>query len=331
MLFEKRLATAFLTAALLAPIPAAGAELRPGVVVDVERQRLYLMSPDKAVEAVDLANGRVLWQSDRAARPLALGDGKLTAQSENVDTPNTLGLVVLDAERGEPVTQNALALPAGIEASVDDRLESRFRASAVTVGGNAYVSWNHQEVPVRALPPLTGLPGARQPGSPSPQSLQPPPAPAQKVSSGTIELNLSTGSISETSPAALPPATVTAMQAGARPPVRAVGPRQRLSVDGNHVLTSERVGDDRVWDKYRWTVNERETGRKVGELRVHLSQAAFIVLGSRIVFETGPFARRTSGGVVNEPPKVRAVDLAPGEEIWGRAVRDTAVRGALPP
>jgi hypothetical protein len=106
---------------------------------------------------------------------------------------------------------------------------------------------------------------------------------------------------------------------------------QFLSADGRHVMTSTRVADDRTFDKYQWTVFERSGGRRLGTLRDYRSHAAFIVVGSSIVYEIGPFERRTERGVVTEPLKVRAVDLSKGEEQWARTVRDTEYRGPLPP
>jgi hypothetical protein len=100
------------------------------------------------------------------------------------------------------------------------------------------------------------------------------------------------------------------------------------SADGRHVLVSERVGDDRVWEKYHWTVFDRATRRQVGEARVHVSFQPFVVRDSVLVYETTPFTR---AGANEEPAKLRGLSLETGEELWSVPVRETVWRGPLPP
>src|SRR5262249_1769751 len=106
---------------------------------------------------------------------------------------------------------------------------------------------------------------------------------------------------------------------------------QFLSTDGRHVLVSKRTGDESVWDKYTLTIFDRGTKQRVGGFKPHVSHVPFTVLDSRVIFETGPYARRTRTGVVEEPLKLRAVDLQSGNELWSRQVRDTTYRGPFPP
>lgn len=322
-LYRRLLTRALYAAVFLMPAYSYAAELRPGVVVDVDRGRLYLMSPNRTIEAVDLGNGGVLWTSNQAARPLVLGNGLLTAQSEEAPSPNTLGLVVLDAERGRSVAKNSVALPPNVRASIDDRLSSKFVASAVTVGENSFVSWEHREAPVRGIPPGTD--------DADPRERAPAAALVRRETSGVVRLNLRSGEVSAMAPGDMPPGAREARRAFTAALAVSEDPSQRRSIDGRHVLRSERIADDRVWDKYRWTIIERATGGKVGELRSHLSQSAFIVVKNRIIFDTGPFARRTDAGIVQQPPMVRAVDLGSGKEVWSRPIRDTAYRGTSPP
>jgi hypothetical protein len=105
---------------------------------------------------------------------------------------------------------------------------------------------------------------------------------------------------------------------------------QYLSADGRHVLVSERVGDARVFERYRLTIFDRATQQRIGAISSHLAQVAFVVNGSQMIYETGPYSRRVGNDVVSEPLKVRSVDLATGKEIWNRPVRDTVVRTPPP-
>jgi hypothetical protein len=106
---------------------------------------------------------------------------------------------------------------------------------------------------------------------------------------------------------------------------------QFLSADGRHVLSSQRVADDPEWDKYRWTIFERDSGRRLGELRMHLRYAPFFVDGTRVIYQTPPYARRRGRGMVEEPLQLRAADLDTGAPVWSQPVRDTVDRQPPPP
>jgi len=100
-----------------------------------------------------------------------------------------------------------------------------------------------------------------------------------------------------------------------------------LSADGRHVLVSTPTGNDTDWERYTLTVYERGTGKRLGEFKSHVSTVPFFVTDSRVVFETGPYTRQS----VEEPPKIRAVDLTSGKEVWSKEVRDPEYRGPFPP
>jgi hypothetical protein len=106
---------------------------------------------------------------------------------------------------------------------------------------------------------------------------------------------------------------------------------QILSADGGHVLASERVADDSVWEKYLWTIYDRSTGEPIGEFRTFRSLAPFFVSDSMVIYETPPAARQVQGNLIEEPLKIRAVNLPTGKEVWSREVRDTTYRGPFPP
>lgn len=295
-------------------------ELRPGVIVDLKENRIYLMSPKHTVEAADINAGRILWSTDDAAKPLAVNDGLLVCQAEASAASNNLNLVVLNAQDGRSVSKRSVALPSRVLTQVDDTLSSRFSARAVTVGEDSFVSWEHQAFPVRGMPPL-------------PDESEKARAAAQpQQESGTVKLNVRTGDASLLEPAAVPKAVRDARpMILTGPPGTSPDPTQRISIDGNHTLKSKRVADDSVWDKYQWTIIDNKTGDEIGQLRSHLSQSGFVVVDSRIIFETGSYLRRTESGLVNEPLMVRMVDLRSGDQVWSRPVRDTKYRGPFPP
>jgi hypothetical protein len=295
-------------------------ELRPGVIVDLKENRIYLMSPKQTVEAVDINAGQTLWRTDDAAKPLAVGGGLLVCQADASATRNNLNLVILNAQNGRSVSKHSVALPSQVSTQIDDALSSRFSTRAVTVGDDSFVSWEHQTFPVRGAPPLPDESGQVR-AAEQPQQI-----------SGTVKLDIRTGDASMLEPAAVPRAVrdawpkILTSTPGAPP-----DPTQRISIDGNHTLKSKRIGDDSVWDKYQWTIIDNETEDEIGQLRSYLSQSGFVVVDSRIIFETGPYMRNTESGLVEEPLMVRMVDLRSGDQVWSRPVRDTVYRGPFPP
>lgn len=298
---------------------AEAVELSTGVIVDMKNKRIYLMSPKKSIEAVDIATGRTLWSNTAAAKPLAVGKGLLVCQAEGSASGGNLNLVVLDAN-GQQVSKSSVKLPAQIRTNIDDDMSSRFTVRAVAVAEDAFVSWEHQAFPVRGMPRL-------------PDEFGQPPVDAQpRQTSGTIKLNPRSGETSSLKAADVPQAVRDARPmnlttiTGAPP-----NPNQRISIDGRHTLKSKLIGNDMIWNKYQWTIIDNQTGKQVGQIKSHLSQTAFVVVDSHIIFETGAYVRRTKSGMVNKPLMVRAVDLASGEQVWSRPVRDTTYHGTFPP
>lgn len=178
------------------------------------------------------------------------------------------------------------------------------------------VSWAFRPQTLQGLPPEVAEAGEARPG----------PLAAPPALTGAVRLNPETGATTkvETGTRLAPSRPAWRIQAER---ATAEAPPRFESADGRHVLVSERIGDEGSWEKYRWTVLERATQRKLGEVRSHLSFAPFVVRGSILVFETTPFAR----GDHEKPAKLRGVSLEGGREAWSVPVRETVWRGTLPP
>ena len=102
-------------------------------------------------------------------------------------------------------------------------------------------------------------------------------------------------------------------------------------MDGRHVLSSERMASDAVWKKYRWTIFNRSTGERLGEIKSHISVSPFFVADSQVIYETAPSLRQTRNSMVEELAKIQSVDLNTGHELWSKQIRGTACRGPYPP
>src|SRR5262249_23507441 len=104
-----------------------------------------------------------------------------------------------------------------------------------------------------------------------------------------------------------------------------------VSADGRHVLTSQLVGDDRdLKTKYLWTISSVADGTRIGETYSPFPRAPFFVSGTKLVFESRPYAIQVEGKMTREPLNLRAVDLAFGTVAWSFPLRDTTFYGPFP-
>ena len=304
---------------------APGAFLvRPGVVVDRTTNRVYVMRPQGGIEARDIEGGEQAWSTDVGDKPLAVMGRLLLAQAENPaeEEGNRLQIVGLDhTQRGEQVSLSEVGLPGGVRASVGKTPMSSFDLTVLETQGDLFVSWTHSTTPLRGFEPEDSLPPERR-------SLIPDHMP--QVLSGLLRLDLSARTLTPVSPeefGALPPRPRQDLPPSERLAEAGPGP-QFLSADGRHVLVSERVADERVWEKYRWTIFERATQRRLGDVANHESMAPFFVSGSLVIFEAVAYQRRDEPA---QPLALRAVDMETGEEVWVVEIRDTQGRGLVPP
>jgi hypothetical protein len=285
--------------------------LRPGLIFHPTLNVAYVMKPG-GIAAVDLSRGGTQWTSNAAAKPLALVGNLLVSQVEPKTLANRLEIVVLDVQRGAPTVRGIVDLPTDVKVSIGESFEGKFLVYARPLGSEVVVTWAFEPRPRREI--------ARELDIDQTVS-------AVLPKRGAFRLDLTTGRQTTLSPTAiqLPPSPRWILAATQK--VRDAAPTQYESVDGRNILASELIGDDRVWEKYRWTVYERGSGQRVGEFRTHVSFATFLVRGDLLFYETTPFIR----GGKSEPAKLRAVNLKTGNEIWSEEVRENVYRGPLPP
>jgi hypothetical protein len=292
--------------------------LRPGVVVDPGRQVAYMMRAGGGIDALDLASGHSLWYATDVAKPLAVVGDLLVAQAERPQGA-ALDVVLVSTRDGQPQRTVHVSLAAGAWSSVDDGPGRSLSVAANATPDGVVVSWAAEEAPDLGVAPgtLGGASAARAPlAAPRP--------------SGTVRIDLASG---RAEPAAADAASLERLaraRISEEPRLPQVPGMQYVSADGRHVLASERIADDRVWEKYQWTIYSLADGARVGELRSAFPQAPFFVSGSTLVFESRPFVRRVDGALTREPMKLRAVSLASGAEAWAAPLRDTAFYGPFP-
>ncbi len=293
--------------------------MRPGVVVDPARGRLYAMVKD-GVAAYDTgseAAGKAIWQSEGADRPLGLFGPYLVALAE----PNGFGtaeIVMLDIHTGDVVSQISAALPEGTGGWVVDRPHQSFQADTTVVttgvGGELFLTWSFFSRPLRGMPVASG------------EESQ-----ALKRLEGAFRLDPAARTAQPVDAAAAPRSESRRFDLSSEERLVGVEGRQFRSGNDQHVLASEKTDND-PWNVYRWTVLHRGEGKVIGRVDRPVSTARFFVDGETLVHESSPFHRRSaSGEFETHGLRLVAVDLTKGREIWSIDLRDTVFRGVLPP
>jgi outer membrane protein assembly factor BamB len=309
-----------IVAALLVCAPQVGAQatreqravvVQPGVVVDAARGVAFVMNPEKGIDAIDIASGSTRWTIRAATKPLGLIGGLLVAQVQSARASNTLDLRVLDTEQNGTLVRSArMELPAQVRVSTQETIYGNFLTGTRVDNGNLIVSWEFIPHNMSGMPvPVDTIE-------------------ALSVRRGALRFNPSTGAVTRLDTRnVIVPAGARAYKLAARERIQKDSSVQFASPDGAYVLASQRVADDRVWDKYLWTIYQRN-GTRVGEHRTHAAFAPFAVQGSVLLYVTEPYQLR---GEEPQPMKLRAVDLKTGREIWARQVGDPKFRGPFPP
>jgi hypothetical protein len=103
------------------------------------------------------------------------------------------------------------------------------------------------------------------------------------------------------------------------------------SVDGRYSLTSELTGSAADLEKYTLSVTDDQTRKRLGKFKSIESVVPFIVIDSRVIYESGSYRQREGNEIVNHLPQLKAVDLLTGKLVWNMEIRDTAYRGSFPP
>jgi hypothetical protein len=324
--------------------PVKSFELRPGVVVSLDKNEAYVMKPEGGVAAVELARGNELWLSREAAKPLTVSGDLLVSQAEPKAGGRALRIVTLNTgEDGRPEVQQDVELPKGVNAMIVETPNRSFRAVARVATGEAAVAWEYAERPLRGarmgqevLPDESApVPGRDEPGGRRAleEEEEEEEGGAMAVTTGSFRLDLKSGEVSGKRLGASGAERRALRAAQGAPPasVPGVPEPQFKSADGGHVMHPELVADDTVWDKYVWTVYDAGSGARLGKVKSHVRYAPFFVTGTLLVTTTGPELRQTEQGVVEEPLQIKAFDLATGEVAWTQPIRDTANRLPPPP
>ena len=338
-------------------------ELSSGVVLEPDPPVAYLMVPEGGIEAVDCVTGETLWKTTEAAKPLAVFGRRLIVQKEAAGRTDVLPIGILDSRDGSGASVAArVPLPPGTRALVNQGLGVSFTVRAWEEQGDLIVAWEYLEQDVTGTSPLPGAvpflhraaaaarvdldSGRIEPlAAAAPSRAAPLPPEVQRlVDAGELrQAPWRVGKIlaavtDQTAQAGQRRVVLGRWDAATGAPLREVTLfagrplAQLLSADRRHLLVSSLTdAGTGVWKRYLWSIFSLASGELVAEMRHHRSADRFSILGATLLHLSQPFGRRVGDEWVEEPLKLRAVDLGSGAERWSRALRDTAYRGPRPP
>jgi hypothetical protein len=101
------------------------------------------------------------------------------------------------------------------------------------------------------------------------------------------------------------------------------------SADGRYLLASKL--HDPVKANWAWQIYSIETGEQVEEVINSSPAAWFFVTTSSLIHEARPTGRTSNGKLfIEQPLRLRAIELTTSEVLWEWPYRDTAYRGPYP-
>ena len=281
--------------------------LRPGVVVNPGENQLYFANPAGQVRAVDLSNGRTLWERAQPGCPLAQFGEQLICLSGQSGSTNTLVLENLDLNRkGELRGDLKYELPAEIKAPFRNTLGSAFEIRGGNSNGRFFLYYKHISYPRS---------GIDDPQAEDQEQVQ---------EKGLV---LRDGALQEIPLSGLPKQLLgQSILPNANQRIPEKEGVQYLSKNRRHVLVSRRVRDNLDFNCYRWEVYQVEGKKKLGEFLTYRSFAPFYVSQQGVlVYEYGPFSRGPKAEQ-KTPLSLRAVDL----KMWTLPILDQKYRGPFP-
>ncbi|MEM6795335.1 MAG: hypothetical protein AAF725_15260, partial [Acidobacteriota bacterium] len=296
--------------------------LRPGVVVDTERDEIYLMAPGGGIEALDLTDGRLLWRSDVADQPLAQHAGGLLALRDSAQPGPEMTVKLLDSQ-GEEQLSTSLTLASDVRVRVDDGLGEKFRIASA----DGLIAWDYDARDVRGAL-LT---------SPTDESVIQQPNVIERRGAAQFDAAAGTLSFAGANSAgalALLESPRVTVAAGDLPPALQGGSDQRTfrSGDSLHLVITSLHKSPHPGERYRWRVYERATQKLLGTVLSATSYSPFLVKGNLVIREVQALDVRQDDDTWTEIPlSIEGVRLSDGQQLWARPLRETRFEGPFPP
>jgi hypothetical protein len=319
-------------------------EFAQGVIVDALHSVVYMLNSEARIDAVSLSNGAVIATSTRGAKPLLLYDDVLLAGAQ--DRINALSVVGLTTKDLKPKFELELPLP------------SRLRMSSFYVGARIddneiIVQWRSIRRSMSAIPtrepadvttgfaridPATGRLIATEEGEPPVR-----PTPQFEIPA-TVQKLADDGRLA--SPLCPVDNLVAALQYveenGKKRTIlrrwsKDIGESMRaeslfggeftfrnFSRDCRYLLASKDM------DGWVWHIYSIITGERIAEIHNPLPGPEFFVSGGNLIYQSPAAGESIAGRIRIDPPRLVAINLDTGKELWARPIGETASVGPYP-
>jgi hypothetical protein len=303
-----------------------------------------MLNSQAGVDAVSLFNGEVIATSPRRAKPLLLCDDVLLAAAQGRN--DTLSIVGLTTKDLKPKFELELPFPSRVRTG-------SFYVGARISGKEIIVQWRSvrrslSDVPTREpaevttgfarIDPATGRLIAAGEGEPLVQSTRQSEIPA------SVQKMADEGKFSSPlCPVDNLVATLQYVEENGKklmvllrwdkntsesmyPAVPFDGEItfRNFSGDCRHLLASKEM------DGWIWHIYSTITGEQVAEIRNPLSGPEFFVSGSNLIYQSPAGGEAVEGRLRIHPPRLVAINLVSGKEVWARPIGETAYVGPSP-
>ena len=319
-------------------------EFAQGVIVDALRSVVYMSNAEARIDAVSLFDGKVIATSTRGAKPLLLyNDVLLAAAQDRIDTLSAVGLTTKDLK---PRFELELPLPGRVGTG-------SFYVGARIWRNEIIVQWRSIRRPMSAIPtrePAVVTTGFARIDTVTGRLIaagegEPPVPPAPKFAIPAIVQKLADeGKLA--SPLCPVDNLVAALQyveengknrmilrrwrkdTGKSMPAASLFDSdltfRSFSRDCRHLLASKAM-DGWVWHIYSTT-----TGKQIAEIHNALPGPEFFVSGDSLIYQSPASGEEIAGRLRIGPPRLVAINLDTGKELWARPIGETAYVGPYP-
>jgi hypothetical protein len=327
--------------------PSASAhafEFAQGVIVDALHSVVYMSNSQAGIDAISLSNGEVIATSTRGAKPLLLYDEVLLAEAQ--DGNDALRLVGLATKGLEPKFELELPLP-------HQARTGSFYVGTRIDGNEIIVQWRSIRRPISGIPtrepaevtagfaridPATGRLIAATEGEPPvpPAAKSEFPVAVQKLADeGKLasqlcpvdNLVVALQYVEENGKRHLMLRRWNKNTGASMLAVSLFGEEltfRNFSRDCRHLLASKAM------DGWVWHIYSTITGEQIAEIHSPLPGPEFFVSGGKVIYQSPAGGESIAGRLRTDPPRLVALDLNSGKELWARPIGETAYVGPFP-
>lgn len=284
-------------------------ELDKGLVLDLEGDVGYIMNPNGTMSSINLTNGQSNWNTSSKGKPLAFVNNQLLVQLEDSLPTNDFKIAYLNGSSGNINRTEDKVLSNNITAGIKSTMSYSFDTRVKIVNNQVNLSWNYRPNNLKGIGSSDGQSTGKK---------------------GVFLINKTTlnmGNLGINNFSIEGPMISDELDNN---PINNVSGRQFSSVQDDYVAVIERVSDDSQWEKYKWTIYERN-GTRIGSIRTNLSFRPFYIVDNTLIFTTVPVVRNVSGEIIEEPKSLIAYDLSTGNQSWIKEILDLEYRGPYPP